>query len=40
MNTGVDQIAISIREYDKYNLTVERAIIKEDICLMNLDMRG
>ena len=39
MDTGVDHIAISIREYDKYNLTIGRANIKDDICLMNLDIR-
>ena len=39
MDTGVDHIAISIREYDKYNLTIGRASINDDICLMNLDIR-
>jgi 5-carboxymethyl-2-hydroxymuconate isomerase len=39
MDTGTDHIAISIREYEKYNLTIGRADIKEDICLMNLDIR-
>jgi 5-carboxymethyl-2-hydroxymuconate isomerase len=39
MDTGIDHIAISIREYDKYNLTIGRADIKDDICLMNLDIR-
>lgn len=39
MDTGVDHIAISIREYDKYNLTIGRADINDDICLMNLDIR-
>jgi phenylpyruvate tautomerase PptA (4-oxalocrotonate tautomerase family) len=39
MDTGVDHIAISIREYDKYNLTIGRASITDDICLMNLDIR-
>ena len=39
MDTGKDHIAISIREYDKYNLTIGRADPLDDICLMNLDIR-
>lgn len=39
MDTGTDHIAISIREYDKYNLTIGRADFKDEICLMNLDIR-
>ncbi|MAD42152.1 MAG: tautomerase [Arcobacter sp.] len=39
MDTGTDHIAISIREYDKYNLTIGRANPQDDICLMNLDIR-
>ena len=39
MDTGTDHIAISIREYDKYSLTIGRAGITDDICLMNLDIR-
>ncbi len=39
MDTGTDHIAISIREYDKYNLTIGRANSTDDICLMNLDIR-
>ncbi len=39
MDTGIDHIAISIREYDKYNLTIGRANPEDDICLMNLDIR-
>ena len=39
MDTGTDHIAISIREYDKYNLTIGRADPLDDICLMNLDIR-
>ena len=39
MDTGIDHIAISIREYEKYNLTIGRASINDDICLMNLDIR-
>jgi 5-carboxymethyl-2-hydroxymuconate isomerase len=39
MDTGKDHIAISIREYDKYNLTIGRADPLDNICLMNLDIR-
>jgi len=39
MDTGTDHIAISLREYDKYNLTIGRANPSDDICLMNLDIR-
>jgi 5-carboxymethyl-2-hydroxymuconate isomerase len=39
MNTGTDHIAISIREYDKYDLTIGRANPEDNICLMNLDIR-
>jgi phenylpyruvate tautomerase PptA (4-oxalocrotonate tautomerase family) len=39
MDTGTDHIAISIKEYDKYSLSIGRANIKDDICLMNLDIR-
>lgn len=39
MDTGKDHIAISLREYDKYNLTIGRADPLDDICLMNLDIR-
>ena len=39
MDTGTDHIAISIREYSKYNLTIGRANPEDDICLMNLDIR-
>lgn len=39
MDTGTDHIAISIREYSKYNLTIGRANPEHDICLMNLDIR-
>jgi len=39
MDTGTDHIAISLREYDKYSLTIGRALPTDDICLMNLDIR-
>ena len=39
MDTGVDHIAITLREYDKYSLTIGRTDVNDDICLMNLDIR-
>lgn len=39
MDTSTDHIAISLREYEKYNLTIGRANPLDDICLMNLDIR-
>ena len=39
MDTGTDHIAISIREYDKYSLTIGRVNPEDNICLMNLDIR-
>ena len=39
MDTGTEHIAISLREYDKYSLTIGRAAPTDDICLMNLDIR-
>jgi 5-carboxymethyl-2-hydroxymuconate isomerase len=39
MDTDAGHIAISIREYEKYNLTIGRANPEDDICLMNLDIR-
>ena len=39
MDTGTDHIAVSIREFDIYNLTIGRVNPENDICLMNLDIR-
>ncbi|WP_419770704.1 MAG: tautomerase [Candidatus Marinarcus sp.] len=39
MDTGTDHIAITTREYEKYNLTIGRANSTDAICLMNLDIR-
>lgn len=39
MDTKTDHIAISIREYKKNTLFLGRADTKDDICLMNLDIR-
>lgn len=39
MQTSTEHIAISLREYEKYDLTIGRANPNDDICLMNLDIR-
>jgi phenylpyruvate tautomerase PptA (4-oxalocrotonate tautomerase family) len=39
MDTGTDHIAVTIKEFDKYSLSIGRANIKDDICLMDLDIR-
>ncbi|XOB62224.1 tautomerase [Campylobacterota bacterium DY0563] len=39
METKTDHIAISIREYDKYSISIGRTNSLNDICLMNLDIR-
>jgi phenylpyruvate tautomerase PptA (4-oxalocrotonate tautomerase family) len=39
MDTKTDHIAISIKEHEKYNLTIGRANPSDNICLMNLDIR-
>jgi 5-carboxymethyl-2-hydroxymuconate isomerase len=39
MDTSTEHIAISLREHEKYNLSIGRANPNDDICLMNLDIR-
>ena len=39
MDTDTGHIAVSIREYDEYNLTIGRSNSGDHICLMNLDIR-
>ena len=39
MQTGTDHIAISVREYEKENLSLGRANKSDHVCLMNLDIR-
>ncbi|AXX91286.1 tautomerase [Malaciobacter molluscorum LMG 25693] len=39
MQTKTDHIAISIKEVEKYDLSIGRAIEGDEICLMNLDIR-
>lgn len=40
MQTGTDHVAISIREFEKSNLSLGRAKNHQFICLMNLDIRS
>ena len=39
MRTGVNHIAVSLREFPKYSLTLGRAQIGDFVCFMNLDIR-
>ena len=39
MRTGINHIAVSLREYPKYSLTLGRAGVGDFVCLMNLDIR-
>lgn len=39
MQTGTDHIAITIREFEKENLSLGRVNNNDHICLMNLDIR-
>ena len=39
MRTGVNHIAVSLREFPKYSLTLGRAEVGDIVCLMNLDIR-
>lgn len=39
MDTQTGHIAISIREYEPFNLSIGRVNISENVCLMNLDIR-
>ena len=39
MRTGVNHIAISLREFPKHSLTLGRAELGDFVCLMNLDIR-
>ena len=40
MRTGVNHIAVSLREFPKYSLTLGRAKIGDFVCFMNLDIRN
>lgn len=39
MDTETYHIAVSIREHDKFNLSIGRVKPGDDLCLMNLDLR-
>lgn len=39
MQTGTDHIAITIKEFEKGNLSLGRVSNSEYVCLMNLDIR-
>ena len=40
MQTGIDHIAVTIRELERQSISLGRANNNEDICLMNLDIRS
>ena len=40
MRTGVNHIAVSLREFPKYSLTLGRAELGDFVCFMNLDLRN
>ena len=40
MKTGVNHIAVSLREFPKYSLTLGRAELGDFVCFMNLDVRN
>ena len=39
MRTGVNHIAVSLREFPKYSLTLGRSDLGDFVCFMNLDIR-
>ncbi len=39
MDTQTDHIAISIREFEPYSLSIGRVEAADEVCLMNLDIR-
>jgi len=39
MRTGVNHIAVSLREFPKFSLTLGRAKLGDFVCFMNLDIR-
>ena len=39
MRTGTNHIAVSLREFPKYSLTIGRADLGDFVCFMNLDIR-
>ena len=39
MRTGVNHVAVSLREFPKFSLTLGRAKLGDFVCFMNLDIR-
>ena len=39
MRTGVNHIAVSLREFPKFSMTLGRAELGDFVCFMNLDIR-
>ena len=39
MRTGVNHVAISLREFPKFSMTLGRAELGDFVCFMNLDIR-
>ena len=39
MRTGVNHVAVSLREFPKFSLTLGRAELGDFVCFMNLDIR-
>ena len=39
MKTDTSHVAVSLREYDKGNLSIGRSSYHDHVCLMNLDIR-
>ena len=40
MRTGVNHIAVSLREFPKFSLVLGRARLGDFVCFMNLDLRN
>ena len=40
MRTGVNHIAVSLREFPKFSMTLGRAELGDFVCFMNLDVRN
>ena len=39
MRTGVNHVAVSLREFPKFSMTLGRAELGDFVCFMNLDIR-
>ena len=39
MRTGVNHVAVSLREFPKFSMTLGRAEVGDFVCFMNLDIR-